>query len=403
MELINRRYDRCSRLMERIKSKVDIVFVQLNSKIMKNILITGVGGPTPRSFVRAVKLDDYSLKQQYRFIGVDCNPLAYGLYDRSLFDKSYVVPKATYPEYWSRINQIIGKENIDAAVILPEEEVLEWSLNNSKLVFDVATHLPEYKLAKALVNKHRMHKLLRGSSTVPGFIKIAPSSYNYQEIVERLGRVFWVRSTKGSSGLGSLKIESEGALLQWISINEGVEEFIATEYLPGRNMACKMLYFDGTLKRTACAERVNYIMAKIAPSGVTGNTSFGRLINEPNLVELSEKALKTIANELDSKLHGIFTVDFKEDTYGNPKITEINVRHVAFTSSIAAGGANIPADTLKAMFSDMGANMERIDYNYKEPLIFLRDVDSEPIVMKESNLLKEEDIIENEAMPEPNR
>jgi len=175
-------------------------------------------------------------------------------------------------------------------------------------------------------------------------------------------------------------------LSQWISINRNVKEFIASEFLPGRNMACKMLYFNGELKRTACAERVNYIMAKVAPSGITGNTSFGRLINEPRLVELSEKALDTISSQLGKELNGIFTVDFKEDADGVPKITEINIRHVAFTSSIAAGGANIPFDTLEEMFFAKSSGMKRIDYHYKEPMIFLRDVDSEPIVMREDDL-----------------
>ncbi len=359
---------------------------------MKNILITGVGGPTPRSFVRAVKLKGQAVNNQYRFIGVDCNPLAYGLYDKSLFDQSYVVPRADDEDYWPAINDIISKEHIDASIILPEEEVLEWALNyQSKLDRQITTHLPDYQLAKSLVNKHQMHEQLAGSSLIPKFIKINPASYNYQSIIDKIGSTFWIRSTKGSSGLGSLKIDSEEALTQWISINPKVEEFIATEYLPGRNMACKMLYFDDTLKRTACAERVNYIMAKVAPSGITGNTSFGRLINEPELIELSQKALELIARQLECELNGIFTVDYKEDQSGIPKITEINVRHVAFTSSMAAGGANIPADTIEAMISSgkAGADMKRIDYTYSEPLIFLRDVDVEPIIMRESDLLKE--------------
>ncbi|MEL7834392.1 hypothetical protein [Fodinibius sp. Rm-B-1B1-1] len=360
--------------------------------MMKNILITGVGGPTPRSFVRAVKLIDHTPENQYRFIGVDCNPLAYGLYDKSLFDQSYVIPRADDEAYWSVINNIISKEHIDAAIILPEEEVLEWAKNRSRLDQRIHTHLPDYQLARALVNKHAMHKQLAGSSLIPKFIKISPTSFNYQLIVDKIGEPFWIRSTKGSSGLGSLKIESEGALRQWISINPKVNEFIATEYLPGRNMACKMLYFDGELKRTACAERINYIMAKVAPSGVTGNTSFGRLINEPKLVELSEQALQMISSATGANLHGIFTVDYKEDRSGTPNITEINVRHVAFTSSIAAGGANLPADTLLALFDENINGMERIDYTYSEPFIFLRDVDAEPIIMSEENLLKEYNI-----------
>jgi carbamoyl-phosphate synthase large subunit len=358
---------------------------------MKNILITGVGGPTPRSFVRAVKLRENSSPKRFRFVGIDCNPLAYGLYDNSLFDKSYVVPRSNSDQYWTVINELIRKENIDAAIVLPEEEVLEWTKNRKRLEYPVLTHLPDHRVAQTLVNKHQMHEQLAGSSLIPKFIKINPLSYNHDLIIEEIGETFWIRSTEGSSGLGSLKIESEEALAEWISINPKVEEFIATEYLPGRNMACKMLYFNGELKRTACAERVNYIMAKVAPSGITGNTSFGRLINEPELVKLSKQALETIVNKLKCELNGIFTVDYKEDNRGFPKITEINVRHVAFTSSMAAGGANIPADTIEAMILGKGGKeMERIDYTYDESMIFLRDVDAEPVVMRESDLLKEE-------------
>ena len=355
---------------------------------MKNILVTGVGGPTPRSFVRAVKLDNEK-NDGFRFIGVDCNPLAYGLYDRELFDKSFVVPRADSPDYWDTINQIVKEETIEGAVILPEVEVLEWAKNSSsKLVKSIKTHLPDSNLSRELVNKHRLHELLESTSFVPKYIRIDPKTYSYISVLDEVKQPFWIRSTEGSSGLGSLKIESEEALAQWISINRGVKEFIASEFLPGRNMACKMLYFNGELKRTACAERVNYIMAKVAPSGITGNTSFGRLINEPGLVARSKMALDLISEKIEKPLNGIFTVDYKEDAKGDPKITEINIRHVAFTSSIAAGGANIPADSLEMMFTDKLESYERVDYHYPEPLIFLRDVDSVPIVMKESELMK---------------
>lgn len=355
---------------------------------MKNILITGVGGPTPRSFVRAVKMADRG-NEEYRFIGVDCNPLAYGLYDRNLFEKAYTVPRADHSDYWGAINNIVETEKIDGAVILPEVEVLEWAMSRSKLNTPIKVHLPEYELANTLVNKHRLHDLLGETDWVPSFMRVNPENYNYDRLSAEVGEVFWIRSTEGSSGLGSLKIESESALAQWISINSGVNEFIATEYLPGRNLACKMLYFNGKLTRTACAERVNYIMAKVAPSGITGNTSFGRLVNEPNLVKISEEALEFISKEVGCDLNGIFTVDFKENTKGKSKITEINIRHVAFTSSMAAGGANIPYDTLKMLADNSSdSDLKRIDYQYNEELIFLRDVDSEPIIMNQQNLLK---------------
>lgn len=353
---------------------------------MKKILVTGVGGPTPRSFVRAIKWFGGDYKSQFDFIGVDTNPLAYGLYDKELFSKSYVVPRADSPNYWNAINSIIEENNIEAAVVLPEVEVLEWSKNHAKLSKKIKLNLPDPKLAKELVNKHLLHTVLNHTDYVPKFFRLNPLDYSYADITKAVGTTFWVRSTEGSSGLGSLKINDEAVLAQWVSMNKGVTEFIATEYLPGRNMACKLLYFDNKLLATACGERVNYIMAKVAPSGITGNTSFGRLLNEPELVRISIDTMNIISDKLGTGLNGIFTVDYKEDEKGAAKITEINVRHVAFTSSLAAGGANIPLQTLKAMLLEDPAQMETKHFTFEENLIFLRDVDSYPIIMKEEDL-----------------
>lgn len=355
---------------------------------MIKVLVTGVGGPTPRSFVRAIKWFGGNLANKFEFIGVDCNHLAYGLYDKELFSKSFVVPRADDKNYWETINAIIEENEIDGAVIMPELEVIEWAKNaHFKLKNRIKLHLPDSVLAAEIVNKHRLHNLLKDSGFIPKYCLLNPSGYSYKDLIEKLNDIFWVRSTEGSSGLGSLKIENEKALEQWIAINPGVKEFIASEYLPGRNLACKLLYFSGSLISTASAERVNYIMAKVAPSGITGNTSFGRLLNEPGLVTICIKAIETIALKLNTTLNGIFTVDCKEDAAGNPKITEINIRHVAFTSSIAAGGANLPMDTLKGMFLDDPATLTRKHYSFDEQMIFLRDVDGYPIVMKEEDFL----------------
>lgn len=56
------------------------------------ILMTGVGGPTPRSFASALK--SYSSKyRDVSLIATDSNPLAIGLYQPHLFEKSFVVPE----------------------------------------------------------------------------------------------------------------------------------------------------------------------------------------------------------------------------------------------------------------------------------------------------------------------
>jgi len=349
------------------------------------ILITGVGGPTPRSF--AIALKKYSKYKDAELIATDINPLAMGLYQTELFAKSYIVPPATHPQYWDAIEALIKENNIDIAVILPELEVMEWSRRKSNNTLPCEALIPDYSMAELLVDKSRMTEILKDLDIVPPSVTFSRDIEKFDKVFEVLKGNFWVRSTSGTSGLGSLKVEDEHSLRNWIQINPNVQQFIASKFLPGRNLACKMLYYNGQLLRTACAERVNYIMAKVAPSGITGNTSFGRMLNEPELVKEAKRAMDHLFEHTGAEQHGFFTVDFKEDENGKPCITEINVRHVAFTQCFAAGGANFAADTISLIEGDADFDRNYKMYEFEKDLIFLRDVDSLPIMMKETDLL----------------
>ncbi|MCB0461006.1 MAG: hypothetical protein KDC74_13475 [Flavobacteriaceae bacterium] len=350
------------------------------------ILITGVGGPTPRSFANALK--SFSSYANYEFIATDINPLAIGLYQKDLFSKVYVVPPASNKNYWEVIENIIKGNNIEYAVILPELEILEWSKKQQVDTLPCKTLLPDYQLAQLLVDKAKMTEVLKNMDVVPRSVEFARDKKDLTTIGTALGYPYWVRSTSGSSGLGSLKIENIESLENWIDINPKVTHFLASSFLPGRNLACKLLYYEGRLVRAAVGERVNYIMAKVAPSGITGNTSFGRLLNEPGIVTIGQKAMERMFTYTNTKPHGFFTVDLKEDTHGNPYITEINVRHVAFTQCFAAGGANFAEDTMRLLDEDPDFDKEFSIYEFENDLIFLRDVDERPILMKEHKLLK---------------
>ncbi len=351
-----------------------------------NVLITGVGGPTPRSFAIAVK--KYGQMKDVKFFATDINPLAIGLYNRDLFAKSFLVPHCTKPEYWTAIENIIRENEITHAVILPELEVMEWSKKASRETLPVKVLLPSPDVAELLVDKSRMTELLDDLGLVPASVAFRRDSDKLEKVFETLGSDFWVRSSSGTSGLGSLRVDSLQSLKNWIQINPNVDHFLASKYLKGRNLACKLLYYQGKLLRSACGERVNYIMAKVAPSGITGNTSFGRLLNEPRLVELAVKAMEEVFARTGAAKHGFYTVDFKEDGEGTPFITEINVRHVAFTQCFAAGGANFADDTLRLLSGDASFDFSYQMYEFEKDLIFLRDVDCLPVLMKEHELLR---------------
>lgn len=348
------------------------------------ILITGVGGPTPRSF--SISLKKYSFYKRFELFGTDINPFAMGLYQNELFNKTFLVPSASSPNYWEAIETIIIENKIDIAIILPELEVMEWSRRKEHGTLPCRALIPDYSMAELLVDKSKMTEILKDLDIVPPSVTFSRDIQNFDEVFHVLKENFWVRSTNGTSGLGSLKVENEDSLKNWIQINPNVSQFIASKFLSGRNLACKMLYFNGKLLRTACAERVNYIMAKVSPSGITGNTSFGRLLNEPELVKEAKRAMDHLFEHTGADQHGFFTVDFKEDENGKPYITEVNVRHVAFSQCFAAGGANFASDTVRLLNEDPEFDLDYKMYEFEKDLIFLRDVDSLPILMKESEL-----------------
>ena len=346
------------------------------------ILVTGVGGPTPRSFVKSIK--NFGRSDRYEFFGCDCNPLSIGLYQKDLFKATYLVPGVNSDGYWKAITDIVEKEKIDYAVVQPELEVLHWSKRNEEGKLPCPSLLPNHNLAKTLVDKSAMTIILGPYDLVPCWF-----AFDRDEIPDRpgLNYPFWVRSATGSSGLGALKVNSTEELKNWVQINEGVENFLAAIYLPGRNLACKMLYYKGKLLRAAVAERVKYIMAKVAPSGITGNTSYGRLLNDEHVVDVSTRAMDILFEQTRAPKHGFFTADLKEDEKGEPIITEVNVRFVAFNQCFAAGGANLAQDFMDVMTEEKSFDPKYKQYKFDDDAIFLRDVDELPIVMKASDIL----------------
>ncbi len=352
----------------------------------KKILITGVGGPSPRSF--AIALKKFSIFKDYELIATDTNKYSVGLYNKELFSHSYVIPRADSPDYWPVIQNIIKSHKIDYAVVLPEVEVLEWSRLNKSGDLPCKVLIADYELNKILIDKAEMTRVLEPEGLAPKSVEFNRDETDFNAVFEKLGKDFWIRGTVGTSGMGSLRISDEKQLADWIKINPNVKTFIASEFLPGRNLACKMLYHNGELLRSACGERVYYIMSKVAPSGITGNTSFGRLLNDERVFNVAKLAMEQLFNFTGAKKHGFFTVDLKEDSTGKPLVTEVNIRHVAFSQCFAAKGANFAEDTVRLLNEDPTFDRSFKRYLFEEGLIFLRDVDTLPIIMKENELLE---------------
>lgn len=355
---------------------------------MKTILITGIGGPTPRSIAKTIRRK-YS---DYHLVGIDANPKALGFYMPGLIDKYYLGPRADDSSYWQFIQRLIDIERVDMAFIQPELEVISWgNYYNEHKSYPCPVIIPPVELARVLMDKSLMADVLKDTQFIPKTLKVSQTNPKFPEVENEIGFPCWIRAIVGSGGLASLKLNTNDNYKSWLFINKDIEAFTVSEYLPGRHLATQMLYYNNEYIKGASLECAEYVMASIAPSKVTGNTSFGRLLNEDGILQFCNECVSYICNQLNIKSHGVLSFDLKEDALGNMKVTEVNIRHMAYTGVMAQAGFDLVDDTIKIMNDQTPKNiLRRPFFRFSKPYVFLRDVDTEPVLLESEEIFNTE-------------
>ena len=346
---------------------------------MKRVLITGIGGLTPRSIARNIRKNH----PDYVLIGCDIDKKAMGFFMTGLLDKYYICPKCTEDNYFSWIEELVEKEEIDYAFVQPESEIVEWGDYYDKhRKYPCPVFMGSKLLSVSLKDKAIMAELLEGTEFIPKTIKVTQDNPRFDDVENEIGFPCWIRATEGTGGLGSLRLDDTSSYRSWLFINANIPEFTVSEFLTGRHLANQMLYYNGEYIKGAALECAEYVMANVAPSHVTGNTHFGRFLNDDKINDFCDRCIKYLENKLGVPAHGILSFDLKEDSKGNMKVTEVNIRHMAYTGVMAEAGFDLIEDTIKIMEDGNADNLERAPYyHYDKPYVFLRDVDVEPILL----------------------
>lgn len=347
---------------------------------MKTILITGIGGLTPRSIAKIIRENH----PEYKLIGCDIEKKAMGFFMNGLLDEHYVCPRCNSPEYFPWIEKLVSDKKIDYAFVQPEAEIVEWGdyfEKNGK--YPCPVFMGSKLLSESLRDKSIMADLLKDTDYIPKTIKVTQDNPRFDDVEKEIGFPCWIRATEGTGGLGSLRLDDISSYKSWLFINSNIPEFTVSEFLTGRHLANQMLYYNGEYVKGAALECVEYVMANAAPSRVTGNTHFGRFLNEDRINEFCDSCIKYLEKKLGVPAHGILSFDLKEDKNGNLKVTEVNIRHMAYTGVMAHVGFDLIEDTIRIMEDGNCDNVERAPfYHYEKPYIFLRDVDAEPIILE---------------------
>ena len=347
---------------------------------MITVLITGIGGLTPRSIAKRIR----KIHPEYKLIGCDIDKKAMGFFMEGLLDEYYVCPRCTSNEYFPWMEKLVYEKNIDFAFVQPESEIVEWGdffEKNGR--YPCPVFMGSKALSESLRDKSIMAELLEGTEFIPKTIKVTQSNPRFEDVENMIGVPCWIRATDGTGGLGSLKLDDVSSYKSWLFINSQIPEFTVSEFLTGRHLANQMLYYNGEYVRGAALECAEYVMANTAPSHVTGNTHFGRFLNEDAINTFCDNCIKYLEKKLNVPAHGILSFDLKEDKNGQLKVTEINIRHMAYTGVMAEVGFDLIEDTIQIMLDGNCDNVERAPYyHYDKPYVFLRDVDVEPIVLE---------------------
>lgn len=338
------------------------------------ILITGACAVSARNVLHSLKKSN--VFKNSTFIGWDTCSILYGVFSNE-FDRIYKVPPVSSPLYKTIVTDILSKEKPDAVMVIPEVEVLYWSINH----FNVPHLVPDPRFCEIAISKRKLFHLLKDSGLVPKHSNLSrENAFNIHYSLP-LEFPMWVRDASDgtASGKGSFLANNINELRAWVNINTGIENFQISEYCPGGNYGVLCLFEKGKLLKVAIAERIEYIMAKVAVSGITGNTSKGRFLNNEGIKNNALKAIERVCESTNSVMNGLVVVDMKEDANGIAKVTEINIRYVAYNCCLATAGFNLAEYHLLTILGRSSELSPEQEMSFPTNNLFLRDVDGIPI------------------------
>jgi len=342
----------------------------------KRVLVTGAAGAPGVNFIQSL----LEAPEPFEIVAVDCN--RYHLEWLNV-ERRFLVPTCDDPDYIPCLNEIIEREGIDFLHPQPDVEVKVISENRHRI--HAKTYLPAQKTIKLLQDKGTT-----GDVWLRAGIRKKPtlSIRTLEDVVtaaETIGLPFWMRATTGAGARGSTLVENVETAHHWLRYwrARGNEwDFIAEEFLPGKDYAWQSLWQDGKLITSQGRERLEYIYPFLAPSGRTGTPTVAKTVHNQAVNQIAAKCVLAA----DPNATGIYSVDLREDANGNPIPTEINAGRF-FTTSLffTRAGVNFPHLYLRMAFGEQLPKLPQFD-PIRENLHWIRHIDCTAAMISEEAL-----------------
>lgn len=337
---------------------------------MKRILVTGAGGSAAANFIASLRM----APESFYIIGADVRPFHLELAD---VQERYLVPRADSPDFIGELNRLIQQRQIDLVHAQPDPEVLVLSAQRDQV--RARLFLPSHNAISLCQDKLALIEALE-TNKVPVAKSLAVNTPEdlpgaLQRLLQRADRV-WLRAIRGAGSRAALPVRHLGQARAWIEYwaemrGVGWGDFMACEFLPGREFAFSGLWHDGELVTSQARERIEYLYGQLTASGQTSTPSIARTVCRDDVNDIATRAVLAV----DAAPNGNYSVDLKENSQGVPCVTEINGGRFFTTSNFfAAAGLNIPYYYTQLAFGEATPPLPR--YNpLPEGLYWVRMVD----------------------------
>ena len=289
---------------------------------MNSILVTGAGGSAGHNVSWSLRVSRHG--KNLLVTGTDSDRTSLQL--NTWIDYAYHLPGASNRRYLLALNRVVKMRRVQALFPQPDSEVERVSEAREKL--ETRVFLPDRATVSKCLDKFAALENWYGRGLRPKPTRLSPRDPDWQRKVRGLDFPCWIRARQGAGGLLSSLAKNSDSITHWVKFHweQGIKtDFVAENYLPGRDYCFMSIWNRGQLITSMVRERLSWVGHRLVGSG--GTSKLNRIVHSDSVNRAAVEAIKAVSEQP----HGIFCVDLKEDADRNPSPTEINCR---FTTNV---------------------------------------------------------------------
>ena len=288
----------------------------------KSLLVTGAGGSAGHNVCWSLRVSRD--RGELLLTGTDSDRNSLQL--NPWIDYAFRLPGADNSAYVRTLNKVVAQEHVEAVFPQPDPEVERLSRDREKL--GAKLFLPDAETVSNCLDKFAALSRWHDAKLRPSPVMLASGDSTVDLKIRSLEFPCWIRAREGAGGLLSCLAKEQSTVDHWLRFHwgQGIKtDFIAEDYLPGRDYCFMSIWKKGTLVTSMVRERLSWVGHRLIGSG--GTSKLNRVVHSDQVNQRAIDAIKS----LSQTPHGIFCVDLKENPKRTPCPTEINCR---FTTNV---------------------------------------------------------------------